>query len=219
MYDEATIKAICQLAIKHDLWIIWDEIYEQLIYGDNKHYHPQQLVPEIADRVITINGVSKTYAMTGWRIGYALGPKSVLGKINAFQSHLTSGATSIAQWAAVGAMREGSEDKQKMYEAFKARRDLICGLLKAMPYVEFPEPQGAFYVFVSVKKSLGKTWNGKVLKDDFDFCDALLESELVAVVPGSSFFAPGYLRVSYATSAEIIKEGMQRLQRFLEQLQ
>jgi aspartate aminotransferase len=218
MYDADTLKKIGALAVKHDLWLIWDEIYEQLVYGDNRHFHPLQLMPELAERVITINGVSKSHAMTGWRIGYAFGPQEVMNKINALQSHFTSGATSIAQWAALGAMREGGGESQKMREAFQARRALICGLLAAMPHISFPEPQGAFYVFVNIKNCLGKSYKGQLLKDDIEFCASLLEAELVAVVPGGAFFAPGYIRVSYAVADGVIREGMARLGRFLAEI-
>ncbi len=217
MLDVQTIKSIGELAIKHDLWVIWDEIYEQLVYGDAKHYNCVQLLPELASRTIIINGVSKGYAMTGWRIGYIIGPQEVASKINAFQGHLTSNPCSIAQWAAVGAMRESDADVEAMRGEFQARRDLICDLLRDMPYVTFPEPQGAFYVFVNVQGCVGKSFNGKLIEDDLSFCDALLE-DLVAVVPGSAFFAPGYIRVSYASSPEVIKEGMRRLKAFLEKL-
>jgi len=155
--------------------------------------------------------------MTGWRIGYIIGPQEVASKINAFQSHLTSNPCSIAQWAAVGAMRESDEDVEVMRGEFQARRDLICSLLRDMPHITFPEPQGAFYVFVNVQGCVGKSFNGKVIEDDISFCGALLE-DLVAVVPGSAFFAPGYIRVSYASSPEVIKEGMRRLKTFLEKL-
>ncbi|MDR1070696.1 MAG: pyridoxal phosphate-dependent aminotransferase [Gracilibacteraceae bacterium] len=218
MYGEDILRGLGALAVKHDLWLIWDEIYEQLVYGENRHFHPLQLMPELAERIITINGVSKTYAMTGWRIGYAWGPRKVMDKINAFQSHLTSGATSIAQWAALGVMRESEADMRKMRDAFQARRSLICGLLAVMPLISFPEPQGAFYVFINIKNCLNKSYKGQLLQDDIEFCAALLEAELVAVVPGSAFFAPGYLRVSYATGEDAIREGMSRLRRFLEEI-
>ncbi|KUO61287.1 MAG: aspartate aminotransferase [Gracilibacter sp. BRH_c7a] len=217
MLDEQTIKSIGELAIKYNLWVIWDEIYEQLVYGEEKHYNCVQVLPELISRTIIINGVSKGYAMTGWRIGYIIGPQEVASKINAFQSHLTSNPCSIAQWAAVGAMRESDEDVEVMRGEFQARRDLICSLLRDMPHITFPEPQGAFYVFVNVQGCVGKSFNGKVIEDDISFCGALLE-DLVAVVPGSAFFAPGYIRVSYASSPEVIKEGMRRLKTFLEKL-
>lgn len=218
IYDEKTLRGLGDIAIKHDLWLIWDEIYEQLVYGGNKHYNPLQLMPELASRIIIINGVSKAYAMTGWRIGYSIAPKALAAKINDFQSHLTSNASSIAQWAAVGAMKESIADVQKMKTAFDSRRELICGLLHAMPHISFPEPEGAFYVFINIKECLGMTYEGQQIDDDIDFCNMLLEGELVAVVPGSAFLAPGYLRISYASSPEEIKEGMRRLHAFLDKL-
>jgi len=218
MYDKDTIKKIGEIAVKNDIWLIWDEIYEQLVYGQAKHYNPLQLIPELASRTIIINGVSKAYAMTGWRIGYVIGPKELISKINAFQGHLTSGPCSIAQWAAVGAIRGSEEDVVKMRTAFQARRDMICQLLREMPHIEFPEPQGAFYVFVNISKCIGMSYNGKIIDNDVDFCSALLEAELVAVVPGSAFLAPGFIRVSYASSIDTIAEGMKRLDRFLHTL-
>ena len=218
MYDEQTIKAVGELVIKYDLWLIWDEIYERLVYGNIKHYNPVQLIPELASRTVIINGVSKAYAMTGWRIGYAIGPLELAKKINAYQSHLTSGACSISQWAALGAIKESEKDVCKMVSVFKKRRDLICGLLSEMPHISFPIPEGAFYVFVNIKDCFGKSYEGRVIDSDITFCDALLDAELVAVVPGSAFLAPEYLRLSYASSENEIREGMKRLKRFLEKI-
>ncbi|MFA6807362.1 MAG: pyridoxal phosphate-dependent aminotransferase [Eubacteriales bacterium] len=219
MYDEDTIKGFGQLAIKYDLWIIWDEIYEQLVYGEAKHINPVQLMPELASRTIIINGVSKAYAMTGWRIGYSIASKEMSTKLNAMQGHFTSNPCSIAQWAALGVMKESGEDVIKMRQAFSDRRSLITSLLSEMPHISFPHPQGAFYVFVNIKKCIGKQYNGEIIKDDIAFCRLLLEAELVAVVPGNAFLAPGYLRVSYANSPEEIIEGMIRLKRFLRKLE
>ncbi len=219
MLDIDTIKGIGQIAIKHDLWLIWDEIYERLVYGEAKHYNAVQILPELINRTIIINGVSKGYAMTGWRIGYVIAPKEVAPKINAFQGHLTSNPSSIAQWAAVGAMRDSEEDVIRMRGIFNQRRDLICNLLSEMPHISFPKPDGAFYVFVNIQECIGKKIEGKVIEDDISFCSALLEAELVAVVPGSAFLAPGYLRVSYASSPQVIEEGMRRLKRFLERIE
>ncbi len=219
MLDQELIKAVGELVIENDLWLIWDEIYERLTYGKGEHFNPVQLMPELVSRTVLINGVSKSYAMTGWRIGYLLAPQELAGKIADFQSHLTSNPSSIAQWAALGAMKHGEDDVVRMREAFGERRELICGMLGEMPLVSFPEPQGAFYVFVNVKECLGKTYQGKVIGSDLDFCNTLLEAELVAVVPGSAFMAPGYFRVSYAASPEVIKEGMARLERFLKKIQ
>ncbi|ADY54801.1 Aspartate transaminase [Syntrophobotulus glycolicus DSM 8271] len=218
MFNEEMIRQVGKLAIEHDLWVIWDEIYEQLVYDGVQHYNPVQLMPELKDRTIIINGVSKAYAMTGWRIGYSIAPKEVAAKISNFQSHLTSNPAAVSQWAALGAMRESGEDVIRMRRSFEQRRDLICSLLADMPHIEFPRPEGAFYVFVDIRKCLGKQYAGKVLIDDLAFCDQLLDSELVAVVPGSAFLTPGYIRLSYACSEETIKEGMKRLKRFLEQI-
>jgi len=218
MLDQDTIKGIGQIVTKHDLWLIWDEIYERLVYGEVKHYNAVQLMPELISRTMIINGVSKGYAMTGWRIGYVIAPKELAAKINAFQSHLTSNPASVAQWAAVGAMREAEEDVERMRAVFNQRRDLICNLLDEMPHITFPKPDGAFYVFVNIQACIGKAFEDKIITDDISFCSALLDAELVAVVPGSAFLAPGYLRLSYASSREMIEEGMKRLKRFLEKI-
>lgn len=218
MYDEETIKGLSRLAMDHGLWLIWDEIYERLVYGEQQHINPLQRLPELADRIIMINGVSKAYAMTGWRIGYAIAPKELAGKVNAFQGHLTSNPSSVAQWAALGAMKHSDEDVNRMLAIFQSRRDLICQLLSKMPLISFSVPEGAFYVFINIKHCLGLHYQDQLLQDDIDFCNMLLESELVALVPGSAFLAPGYVRVSYASSFEEITEGMARLHRFLDQL-
>ncbi|NLD23729.1 MAG: pyridoxal phosphate-dependent aminotransferase [Peptococcaceae bacterium] len=217
--EEDLIKGIAELVIKNDLWLIWDEIYERLIYGQARHINPVQLIPELASRTIIINGVSKAYAMTGWRIGYSIAPPELAAKIGAFQSHLTSNPCSIAQWAALGVMRESEQDVIRMRDIFKDRRDLICGLLSEMPFISFPEPDGAFYVFPSIKECIGKSFQGQIITDDQVFCRLLLESEAVAVVPGSAFLAPGHVRLSYACSPDLIEEGMRRLKRFLEKLE
>lgn len=219
MLDPETIKGIGEIIIQHDLWLMWDEIYERLIYDEAKHYNAVQLMPELISRTIIINGVSKGYAMTGWRIGYVIAPIELAAKINAFQGHLTSNPTSIAQWAAVGAMRDSEEDVLRMRGIFNQRRDLICKLLSEMPHITFPKPEGAFYVFVNVNGCLGKKFEGKLIEDDLSFCSSLLDAELVAVVPGSAFLTPGYLRLSYACSQQVIEEGMKRLRSFLEKIE
>lgn len=218
MLSEDLIKGIAKLAIKYDLWLIWDEIYERLTYGQARHFNPVQLMPELASRTIIINGVSKAYAMTGWRIGYSIAPPELAAKISDFQSHLTSNPCSIAQWAALGAMKESEQDVIRMRDIFMTRRDLMCGLLSKMPYISFPRPHGAFYVFINIKECMGKSFKGQTITDDQAFCNYLLEAESVAVVPGTAFKAPGHIRVSYACSPDLIEEGMRRLQSFLEKL-
>jgi len=219
VYNESTLRKIAALAIKHDLWIIFDEIYERLVYGTTTHRNIVSLAPEVMDRTIQIDGVSKAFAMTGWRIGYALAPGWRASKIGAIQGHLTSNACSIEQWASLGALREAGQDVERMREEFSRRRDIMTGLLREMPLISFEEPRGAFYVFVNVQKAIGGTSEGKLLEDDGMFCEALLERELVAAVPGTAFLAPGYIRLSYANSEEEIREGMSRLKRFLQRIE
>ena len=215
VYDDETLREIAEIALEHDLWIINDEIYERLVYGNSTHLNIATLVPEVADRTIQINGVSKAFAMTGWRIGYALAPKWLSPKIGAIQGHLTSNACTIAQWASLGALKGAEEDVVRMRDEFARRRAIITDLLKEMPLVSFSEPQGAFYVFLNVAGALGGLFNGKKLEDDATFCEALLETEYVAAVPGTAFLAPGHIRLSYANSEAEIREGMARLKRFL----
>ncbi len=218
VYDEKTLKGLAALAVEHDITIIYDEIYEQLVYGNAVHHQIVALAPEARENVIVINGVSKAYAMTGWRIGYALGPSKVMSKIGALQGHLTSNPCSVAQYAALGALREAHNDIVTMHGHFSARRELILKLLADMPLIKFVEPEGAFYVLVDVREALGKAKDGKIVSDDVSFCERLLESTYVAMVPGSAFYAPGHIRVSYSNSTEDITEGMRRLKVFLETL-
>lgn len=218
VYDEETLKGLASIAVEKDIVIIYDEIYEQLVYGDAAHHQIVALAPEVRDHTIIINGVSKAYAMTGWRIGYALGPSELMAKVGAVQGHLTSNPCSIAQYAALGALKEADDDIVKMHGHFSDRRDLILKLLGDVPLIEFVEPQGAFYVLVNVKKALGKSSDGEKLTDDVHFCQKLLDKSYVAMVPGSAFFAPGHIRVSYSNSTEEIVEGIKRLKEFIEKL-
>lgn len=218
VYDEKILKGLAALAVKHDITLIYDEIYEQLVYGDAVHHQIVALAPEARNNVVIINGVSKAYAMTGWRIGYALGPSEIMSKIGSLQGHLTSNPCSIAQYAALGALRESSDDIVAMHGHFSARRDLLLKLLSDMPLINFVVPKGAFYVLVDVRNALGKKHDGKPIVDDVSFCQSLLESSFVAMVPGSAFFAPGHIRVSYSNSTDDIVEGMRRLKEFLKSL-
>ena len=210
IYNEETLKMIADIAREKDLWIIFDEIYERLVYAPAKHVNILNVAPDLRDKVILINGASKAYAMTGWRIGYALGPKPLIAKMNTLQTHLTSNASSIAQWAAWGAVKDADPDVEKMREAFEERRGVILGLVRDMPYVKVRDPEGAFYIFIDVRES--------PIPDDIKFCEKLLEEKFVAAVPGAAFFAPGFVRFSYACSMENIREGMQRLKEFLQAL-
>lgn len=210
IYNEETLKMIANVARDKDLWIIFDEIYERLVYAPAKHVNLLNVAPDLRDKVIIINGASKAYAMTGWRIGYALAPKPLIAKMNTLQTHLTSNASSIAQWAAWGAVKDADPDVEKMREAFEERRGVILGLVRDMPYVKVRDPEGAFYIFIDVRES--------PIPDDIKFCEKLLEEKFVAAVPGAAFFAPGFIRFSYACSMENIREGMGRLKEFLKAL-
>ncbi len=210
IYNEETLKMIADVAREKDLWIIFDEIYERLVYAPAKHVNILNVAPDLRDKVIIINGASKAYAMTGWRIGYALAPKPLIAKMNTLQTHLTSNASSIAQWAAWGAVKDADSDVEKMREAFEERRNVILELVRSMPYVKVRDPEGAFYIFIDVRES--------PIPDDIKFCEKLLEEKFVAAVPGAAFFAPGFIRFSYACSMENIREGMGRLKEFLQAL-
>ena len=210
IYNEETLRMIADIARERDLWIIFDEIYERLVYAPAKHVNILNVAPDMRDKVILINGASKAYAMTGWRIGYALAPKPLIAKMNTLQTHLTSNASSIAQWAAWGAVKDADPDVEKMREAFEERRGVILGLVRDMPYVKVRDPEGAFYIFIDVRES--------PIPDDIKFCERLLEEKFVAAVPGAAFFAPGFVRFSYACSMENIREGMGRLKEFLKAL-
>jgi aspartate aminotransferase len=218
VYDAATLKAIAALALKHKIAILYDEIYERMVYEGVKHENIVSLCPEARGLTILVNGVSKAFAMTGWRIGYALGPKEFMNSLNDLKGHINTNATSISQYAAVGALLGGEADVHTMVEAFASRRKLIVKLLKAMPHITLFEPKGAFYAWFNVEKTIGKSWQGKKITSDSDFCSLLLEAKYVAAVPGSAFMGPGHVRLSYASSEEDITEGMKRLHEFLNEL-
>lgn len=210
IYNEETLKMITDVAREKDIWIIFDEIYERLVYTPAKHVNILNIAPDLRDKVIIINGVSKTYAMTGWRIGYALAPKPLIAKMNTLQTQLSSNASSIAQWAAWGAIKDADSDVEKMHKAFEQRRKVIIGLVRNMPYVKVKNPEGTFFIFLDVRET--------PIPDDIKFCERLLEEKFVAAVPGAAFFAPGFIRFSYACSMDNIREGMNRLKEFLEDL-
>jgi aspartate aminotransferase len=210
IYNEDTLRMIAGIAAKRDLWIIFDEIYERFTYAPAKHVNILNAAPEARDKTLLVNGASKAYAMTGWRIGYALGPKELISKMGAIQAHLTSNAASISQWAATGAVKSADADVDKMRDEFAKRRRVIVDLINAMPNVSTREPEGAFYVFMDVRNC--------PVPDDVEFCRRLLEEQMVAAVPGSAFISPGFVRFSYACSMDNIKEGMARLRKFVESL-
>jgi len=215
VYTESELRAIADVCMKHNLYIIADEIYEHLVYGDAKHVSVASFSEEIKDKTIIINGLSKTYAMTGWRIGFPASNAKIAKLMSNIQSHTTSNPNSIAQEAAVAALRGPSEELSEMIKQFDARRKYMVERMNSIEGVSCKEPEGAFYVMMNIEKLIGKTLKGKLIESADDFAEIFLENQLVAVVPGTGFAAPGHVRWSYATSMENIKEGLDRLEKLL----
>jgi aspartate/methionine/tyrosine aminotransferase len=215
VYSPDQVKAIGEWALKNNVWIIADEIYEHLLYDGAKAPSMPVVVPGLADSTIIINGVAKTYAMTGWRVGWMIGPKDVIKAATNLQSHLTSNVSNVSQRAAIAALTGDLSAVHKMGEAFDRRRKLIVGLLNEIPGFVCPTPTGAFYVYPSVKGILGKTIRGKTPKTSAELATLILEEVEVAAVPGEAFGPSGYLRFSYATSDEDIVEGIGRIKKLL----
>ncbi len=215
VYSHEQVKAIGEWALKHNIWIIADEIYEHLLYDGATAPSMPVVVPELADTTIILNGVAKTYAMTGWRVGWMIGPKDVIKAATNLQSHLTSNVANVSQRAAVAALTGNLDAVHEMGVAFDRRRKLIVGLLNDIPGIECPTPQGAFYVYPSVKGVLGKSIRGKVANTSAELATIILDEVEVAAVPGEAFGPSGYLRFSYATSDEDIVEGIGRIKKLL----
>ncbi|MEN3791096.1 pyridoxal phosphate-dependent aminotransferase [Fulvimarina sp. MAC3] len=215
-YTKDEIKALTDVLLRHEhVWVLTDDMYEHLVYGDFTFHTPAQVEPRLYERTLTMNGVSKAYAMTGWRIGYAGGPLHLIKAMDMIQGQQTSGAASISQWAAVEALNGPQDFISKNREIFQGRRDLVVGMLNQASGIECPSPEGAFYVYPSCKGLMGKkTPDGKVLNTDEDFVTALLETEGVAVVHGSAFGLGPNFRISYATSEALLEEACLRIQRF-----
>jgi Aspartate/tyrosine/aromatic aminotransferase len=213
-YDE--LKALTDVLMKHPhVWVLTDDMYEHLVFGDFVYYTPAQVEPGLYERTLTMNGVSKAYAMTGWRIGYAAGPLPLIKAMDMIQGQQTSGACSIAQWAAVEALNGPQDFIQQSKKAFEERRDLVVSMLNQATGIVCPKPEGAFYVYPSCAGLIGKTApSGKVIETDEDFVMELLATEGVATVHGSSFGLGPNFRVSYATSNAKLEEACHRIQRF-----
>ena len=215
VYPPADVKAIGEWALEHGIWVITDEIYEHLVYGDAVFSSMPVLVPELADTCIVINGVAKTYAMTGWRVGWMAGPADVIKAATNLQSHATSNVANVSQIAALAAVSGGLEAVDEMKLAFDRRRLLIVDMLNAIPGVECPMPEGAFYVYPSVKGLFGREIDGATANTSAELADLILDKVEVAVVPGEAFGTNGYLRLSYATSDADIIEGVGRMHKLL----
>ena len=215
VYSPDQVKAIGEWALKNNVWIIADEIYEHLLYDGAKAPSMPVVVPGLADSTIVINGVAKTYAMTGWRVGWMIGPKDVIKAATNLQSHLTSNVSNVSQRAAIAALTGDLSAVHKMGEAFDRRRKLIVGLLNEIPGFECPMPTGAFYVYPSVKGALGKSIRGKVAKTSAELATIILDEVEVAAVPGEAFGPSGYLRFSYALGDDDIVEGIGRIKKLI----
>ena len=215
VYSFEQVKAIGEWALKNNIWIISDEIYEHLLYDGATAPSMPVVVPAIADTCIIINGVAKTYAMTGWRVGWMIAPKDVIKAATNLQSHLTSNVSNVSQRAALAAVSGDLSAVHAMGEAFNRRRKLIVDLLNEIPGFVCPTPQGAFYVYPSVKGALGKAIRGKVPTTSAELATILLDEVEVAAVPGEAFGPSGYLRFSYATSDADIVEGIGRIKKLL----
>ncbi|MET9316711.1 pyridoxal phosphate-dependent aminotransferase [Kribbella sp. NPDC003505] len=209
------IEAIGRWALEHDLWVVTDEIYEHLTYGDVRATSVPVAVPELADRTVVLNGVAKTYAMTGWRVGWMIGPKDVIKAATNLQSHQTSNVCNVAQRAALAAVSGDLSAVDEMKVAFDRRRRTMVRMLNEIPGVECPEPTGAFYAYPSVKGVLGKEINGRTPATSAELADLILDEVEVAVVPGEAFGAPGYLRLSYALGDDDLVEGLGRIAKLL----
>ncbi|MEP6562308.1 MAG: pyridoxal phosphate-dependent aminotransferase [Nakamurella sp.] len=219
VYPPDQVAAIGRWAAEHGIWVITDEIYEHLVYGDAEHVSMPVVAPEIADRCIVVNGVAKTYAMTGWRVGWMIGPKDVIKAATNMLSHLTSNVCNVAQQAALTAVTGSLDAVAEMRTAFDRRRQLMVGMLDAIPGVSCPEPQGAFYAYPSVTALIGKSFDGVRPASSGELATLILDKVEVAVVPGEAFGTPGYFRLSYALGDADLVTGVTRLADFLKTAQ
>ena len=215
VYPPEQVAAIGKWAAANDVWVVTDEIYEHLVYGDARHVSMPVIAPEIADQCIVVNGVAKTYAMTGWRVGWMIGPTDVVKAATNLQSHLTSNVCNVAQQAALTAVSGSLDAVVEMRAAFDRRRGLIVGLLNDIPGVSCPVPEGAFYAYPSVTELIGKDFGGVRPASSGELATLILEKAEVAVVPGEAFGTPGYFRLSYALGDEDIATGVTRMGAFL----
>ena len=207
----AEVRAVGEWALEHGIWVVADEIYEHLVYGGAEHVSMPVVVPGLADTCVVINGVAKTYAMTGWRVGWLIGPTDVVKAASNLQSHATSNVSNVAQVAAVEALTGDLSAVAQMREAFDRRRTIMVTMLNAIPGVACPTPEGAFYCYPSVKGVLGRTIRGRTPQSSAELAELVLDEVGVAVVPGEAFGTPGYFRLSYALGDDDLVKGVQRL--------
>ena len=219
-YSAEDLRAICDVLLRHPhVWVLTDDIYDSLVFGGFKAATIVAVEPKLKDRTLTVHGVSKAYAMTGWRIGFAGGPVQLIKAMDKLQSQSTSNPNSVAQAAAIEALTGQQETVEEMRKVFEERRNLVVSMLNQAPGMHCSNPDGAFYVYPSIHGCLGKTSKGgKLIKDDEAFALALLDEEGVATVHGAAFCYPGYIRISYANATEELREAMTRIQRFCQGL-
>jgi aspartate aminotransferase len=215
VYPPEQVEAIGRWAADNDVWVLSDEIYEHLVYEGVRAVSMPTVVPDVADRCVVVNGVAKTYAMTGWRVGWLIGPADVVKAATNLQSHATSNVSNVAQAAALAAVRGDLSAVERMREAFDRRRRTMVRMLQDIPGVECPVPYGAFYCFPSVKGVLGRTLRGVTPSTSSELAELALDEAEVAVVPGEAFGAPGYFRMSYALGDDDLAEGVARLAKLL----
>jgi len=214
VYPREAVRAIGRWAVERGVWVITDEIYEHLIFGETEFSSLPVEVPDLAQQCIIVNGVAKTYAMTGWRVGWMIGPSDIISTASSFQSHATSNVSNVAQRAAIAAVSGPLDDVLMMREAFARRAKSIHSLLNEIDGVVCPEPQGAFYSFPDLRGLLGRTYGGVTVSSTLELADAVLDQAKVAFVPGEAFGTPGYGRFSFALGDDDIAEGIRRLAEF-----
>ena len=219
VYPPEQVRAIGHWAVEHDIWVITDEIYEHLVYDDARFTSMPVEVPELADTCVVLNGVAKTYAMTGWRVGWMIGPRDVIKAATNLQSHLTSNVANVSQRAAIAAVSGDLAAAEEMRTAFDRRRRAMVGMLNDIPGVVCPTPKGAFYVYPSVRGVLGRTIRGQQPQTSAELAGLMLSEVEVAVVPGEAFGPSGYLRLSYALGDTDLAEGVGRIQKLLREAQ
>lgn len=218
VYTRESLEKLVELAVKHDFYIISDEVYEKLIYGNSRHECVASFSEEAYNHSIVINGMSKAYCMTGWRIGYSAAPAEIASGISAIQGHTTSNSTTFVQWAAIEALEKNDPTIDEMVKEFAKRRDYTYQRLTAMQGIVCNNVEGAFYLLPDVSFYFGKSDGERTIKDSFDFCDYILKEARVAIVPGAAFMAPDMVRIAYTNSMEKIKEGMDRMEEALAKL-
>lgn len=218
IYNKEELEVIADFAKKYNIIIISDEMYEKLIYDNENHISIASLSKDAYERTIVINGLSKSYAMTGWRIGYCATSEKIAKLMISIQSHVTSNVCSITQYAALEALSGPQDEITKMINEFEKRRNYMINRIESIDNLSIVKPKGAFYIMINIENCLGKEINGKILNDSMEFCASLLENEKLAVIPGKAFGLNNYIRVSYATSMEAIKEGLNRIESFIKKL-